>query len=290
MKMSSKQIEKLCKEHMERSAADMDALWEKIENRLEPKPENGVTSQPVRKRISTPALKWAVCVAALLIIPISVRIVNNSSVSKNLASGGSAQEQAMDGGFYLNDKAASAAESTEETRRVIFYEELFPGYENTALPAPAGKTSGDDFFVEENVLIETDVIVNAYIDRVYSKGDTVCYEITAENMETFETANLVIESSTPYVMRPDRSYLLPLKSENGEYRLVFENAPQIEFAEEGGLIFHNGWTTLDALEENPATVIYPQNGVDDFFYDRMMFSYSSDITPLVDEWLRLRQT
>lgn len=314
MKMSSKQIKKLYMEHIERSTPDMDALWEKIESGLDPKPENGVTSKPVRKGISftRPTLKWAVCAAALLIIPISVRLVRNSSVSNGFDSGGSYIQQEMngasdmkDGGAYAPsyDMAADAespanesfdanvgsTESTGANRRIVFYEELF-SHQAEAISAPKAATSGDDFFVEENVLIETDVIVNAYIDRVYSKGDTVCYEITAENAETLETESFVLESATPYVMKQDRTYLLPLKSENGEYRLVFENAPQIEYAENGGIIFHNGWKTLDALEEDPIEVIYPQNGIDDFFYDRMKFSYRSDISPLIDEWLKLRQS
>ena len=303
MKMNSKQIKKLYTEHIERSTPDMDALWEKIESGLEPKPENGVTSKPVRKKLSfgSSALKWAVCAAALLIIPISVRIINNSTASKNFGSqmalnGGSDN---MDGGAYAPsadtaydeeiiaddsyDVDNGVSESMGANRKVVLYEELFSDSGET-VPSPRAETSGDDFFVEENVLIETDVIVNAYVDRVYSKGDTVCYEITAENAETFETESFVLESATPYVMKQDRNYLLPLKAEDGEYRLVFENAPQIEFAENGGIIFHNGWKTLDALEEDPIEVIYPKNGIDDFFYDRMKFSYRSDISPLIDAW------
>ena len=322
MKMNSGKVKKLYIEHIERSTPDMDALWEKIESGLEPKRSDGVTSKPVRKRLSfgSAPLKWAVCVAALLIIPISVRIINNSSVSKNLDAGTSGgQQMALNGGSDMKDGGAAedaagvyepsydaadqeeipadesyvydneTSESTEANRKVIFYEELFSD-QAVAIAATKGETSGDDFFVEENVLTQTDVIVTAYINNVYSKGDSVCYEITAENAETFETENLVIESATPYVMKQDRTYLLPLKAENGDYRLVFENAPQIEFAENGGIIFHNGWRTLDAFEDDPVTVIYPQNGIDDFFYDRMMFSYRSDIKPLMDEWFRLRQT
>ena len=315
MKMSSGQIKKLYKEHVERSTPDMDALWEKIETGLEPKPESRITSKPVRKGVSftSSALKWAVCAAALLIVPISVRLIRNSSGSGGFDGGSSYIQQEMNGAGAsdMKDGGASggayepnadmaadmeipaaesvvSAESTAASRRVVFYQELFSD-QIEAIAAPKAKTSGDDFFVEENVLIETDVIVNAYIDRVYSKGDTVCYEITAENAETLETEEIVIESATPYVMKQSRTYLLPLKSEDGEYRLVFENAPQIEYAENGGIIFHNGWKTLDALEEDPIEVIYPQNGIDDFFYDRMKFSYRSDITPLIDEWLKLRQ-
>ncbi|MCH5194296.1 MAG: hypothetical protein J1F11_10065 [Oscillospiraceae bacterium] len=310
MKMSSNDIKKLYKEHMERSAPDMDALWEKIENGLETKTENGVTSQPVRKRLSTPALKWAVCAAALLIIPISVRIVNNSSGSKDLglnmaqtndganmkdgaagASYDSAEDAYVPDHDFIAESPANDIEMPESVtadRSPVYYEELFPYSSESTVPAPSGATSGDDFFVEENVLVETDVIVNAYIDRVYSKGDTVCYEITAENAETLETETLVIESATPYTMKEAGSYLLPLKIENGEYRLVFENAPQIEFAENGGLIFHNGWSSLDSSDT--VEVIYPQSGIDDFFYDRMKFSYSADISPLLDEWNRVKQT
>ncbi|MCH5348848.1 MAG: hypothetical protein J1E40_05955 [Oscillospiraceae bacterium] len=313
MKISSRKFKKLYMEHVERSTPDMDALWEKIESELEPKPENGVTSKLVRKKISfaRPVLKWAVCVAALLMIPISVRIINNSSVSKSLDSN-TAQEQMKDGGsgftnggaYIAADMEAPKEESADNEvafvpdsksasdmgtiKRSVLYEELFPDSDETAVPVPKAETSGDDFFVEENVLIETDLIVTAHINKVYGKGDTVCYEITAENSETMETESFVLESATPYVMKPERNYILPLKAENGDYRLVFENAPQIELADGGGMIFHNGWKTLDAFEENPIDVIYPQNGIDDFFYDRMRFSYRSDITPLLDEWHRAK--
>lgn len=307
--MFMKKFKALYKEHAERSTPDMDALWEKIESGLEPKTENGVTSKPVQKKINFRQITvWGtVCAAALLIIPISVRIVNNSA-SNDLASAGNAYTQVQDNGFAGNgamagddsfdgsfeNKDLTAEENSGgapdtvsgANRRVIFYEELFPYSEES--PVPSAETSGDDFFVEENVLIETDVIVNAYIDKVYSKGDTVCYEITAENAETLEKSNIVLESATPYVLKQERNYLLPLKSENGDYRLVFENAPQIELAESGGMVFHNGWKTLDALEKEPIDVIYPQNGIDDFFYDRMRFTYSSDISPLIEQWRQVK--
>ena len=306
-----KKFKKIYMEHIYSTTPDMDSIWEKIENGLEPKPENGVTSKPVQKKISFRKITvWGtVCAAALLMIPISVRLIGNNSVSNSLTAENASfvqdQDNAgqfgyydpadeMSGGYHYDGGDSTGEEPASDpsnltsaaSRRVVFYEDLFPYSAET--PVPYAETSGDDFFVEEKVLIETDVIVNAYVDRVYSKGDTVCYEITAENSETLETEILILESATPYVMKPDRSYILPLKAENGEYSLVFENAPQIELAENGGMVFHNGWKTLDSLEENPIEVIYPQNGVDDFFYDRMKFSYSSDVSPLIDEWHRLK--
>ena len=315
-----KNFKKLYDQHIEDNSPDMDSIWEKIEGGLEPKQSDGVTSKPVRKNISIRNLTvWGtVCAAALVIIPLSVRVLNNTSNSNDLSTGnagnfiqaegansmsggamadsGSGNSGGYDmgsgGGMYDSgaDAGTESMDSPESTggfaRRIVFYEEMFP-YEGEA-PVPTAKTSGDDFFVEEKVLIETDVIVNAYIDNVYSKGDTVCYEITAENIEASERESIVLESATPYVMQQGGSYILPLKVENGEYSLVFENAPQIQVSEDGGMVFHNGWKTLDALEENPIEVIYPQNGIDDFFYDRMHFTYSTDISPLVDEWRQVR--
>lgn len=318
--ISMKKFRKLYMEHIDNSTPDMDSIWEKIESGLEPKPENGITSKPVQKKINFRQIAvWGtVCAAAVLIIPISARIMNDSSISNELATGEAAYEQAIngsdgdmyDGGAYINndnagsyDGAASedmngdaAAENSDSAvseeaydgicKRVVFYEDIFDHSDET--PVPSAATSGDDFFVEENVLIETDMIVNAYVNNVYSKGDTVCYELTAENAETSETEQIVLESATPYVMHQGGSYILPLKAENGDYRLVFENAPQIEVSEKGSMVFHNGWKTLDALEENPIDVIYPQNGIDDFFYDRMRFTYSSDISPLIDKWHQVK--
>ena len=81
-------------------------------------------------------------------------------------------------------------------------------------------------------------------------------------------------------MLENRCYVLPLKAEETGYSLVFENAPQIECTLDGGYIFHNGWESLD---ENALDVIYPQGGVDDFFYDRMKFSYGS-LDTLIERW------
>ncbi|MDE6595415.1 MAG: hypothetical protein K2K44_05345 [Oscillospiraceae bacterium] len=50
---------------------------------------------------------------------------------------------------------------------------------------------------------------------------------------------------------------------------------------DGGVIFHNGWQSLD---ENSCWVKYPQNNVDDFFYDRMRFSYTDGMASLTDKW------
>lgn len=311
--MNNRKIEQLYKSHAENTAPDMDALWERIESNLEEKTNEAVTSKPIRRNISLTkkTVLAAACVAALIIVPVAVRNMDISNSDMVTDSASMAEVPVMDGAFdeaveddifeeNFDDKAEQneaiadeefvEAPAEEDTaagtgQQTIRYEDLQLGYANAPL-TPYGATSGDDFFVEENVLIETDVIVNAYIDRVYSGGDgEICYEITADNVETGETQSIYLTSRTPYVMLEDRCYILPLKADGTGYSLVFENAPQIERTLDGGYIFHNGWQSLD---ENALDVIYPQGGVDDFFYDRMKFSYGS-LDNLIERWHEVKK-
>ncbi len=322
MNLNDKKIKELYKAHAEQNAPDMDALWERIERGLDEKNTDtvsGVTSKPVRKhiglgKIAVPAALAAVI--ALVIVPAAFRGTNSSNMAYDsgnsimneeceLAGGaeeisendenGSLDEGFLDGGEIAEDISEGESVLTgtvryedlklESSGEYDEAEEAAPSYDGSEAD-PSVKTSGDDFFVEANVLIHTDVIVNAYVDRVYSRGETVCYELTAENADTRETENITLESATPYRLLENRSYVLPLKFDGGTYSLVFENAPQIEVSLDGGLIFHNGWVTLDSGDS--ADVIYPQNGIDDFFYDRMKFSYSADTDILVKKWHELK--
>lgn len=301
--MNGKKIEELYKAHAENTAPDMDALWERIESGLEEKSNAGITSKPIRRKISmskTAALS-AACIAALIIVPVAVRNLDISQENSMTASDSSYidRSDAAAPSFDINmdsagesfiDKSPAYEENDCAAEAVpmqtINYEDLELAPTNFSFEAPNGETSGDDFFVEEKVLIETDVIVNAFVDRVYSSGNgSVCYEITADNVETGKTESIILTSATPYVMLENRSYLLPLKSNGDDYSLAFENAPQIELTLDGGMIFHNGWETLDT---DSIDVIYPQGTVDDFFYDRMKFSYTAAIETLLEKWHEIK--
>lgn len=308
MKFNDKKIKELYKAHAEQNAPDMDALWERIERGLDEKNAediSGVTSSPVKKSISFRkiAVRAALAAAAVLIIlPAAFRGANTSNMASDggsMLNGAKAenaapsavQEADEENGYDASDLDGGAVGTVMSDKNTfggtVLYESLSLAPAGAAADMPSGETSGDDFFVEANVLVHTDVIVNAYVDRVYSRGGTVCYELTAENADTRETENIMVESATPYRLLENRSYLLPLKLDGESYSLAFENAPQIEFTLDGGMIFHNGWVTLD--DESAADVIYPQNGIDDFFYDRMKFSYSADADILVKKWHELRE-
>ena len=88
-------------------------------------------------------------------------------------------------------------------------------------------------------------------------------------------------------MLENREYLIPVRTVDGELETVFDGVPQIEFTEDGGMIYYNGWRSLDG--EDSVSLIYPKNGVDDFFYDRMKFSYKKDVSELIEKWNSIRE-
>lgn len=303
--MNKKELKKQYIAHCENTAPDMEKLWEKIESGLEEKPESGVTSKPVKTFNFRKAAVWCTaCAAVLIAVPAFIIGANNSktsdsfTMSQNEAVAGDmiTAAPAADGGFIEEPADAAPAEIFDEECRtetatttslpeMVYYEELplaGTGAHDASSLLQTAETSGDEFFVEENVLAETDIIVDAVVNKVYSSGGgTICYVLTAEDSDKNDMGSITIESSSPYTLKANREYILPLKETEDGYRLVFENAPQIECTLDGGVIFHNGWQSLN---ENSCWVKYPQNNVDDFFYDRMRFSYTDGMASLTDKW------
>lgn len=302
-KITKKELKKLYISHNETSAPDMDRLWEKIESGLEEKPESGVSSKPVRSF----NLRWAAAVAAVLIIVPSV-IIGTDNIKTDMSLNEAAAPQAADEAFYvttaadriLTEETANGAnvesEEVDEAGSTpnalpqrIDYGDLDLAPTDGALPEmPYGETVGDDFFVEERVLAETDIIVDAVVERVYSSGGgTVCYVLTAEDCDKNDMGEITVESATAYLLQANREYILPLKETAEGYRLAFENAPQIEVTRDGGAVFHNGW---QCLSENSVEVVYPQGGIDDFFYDRMRFTAEGGMEKVTKKWYELKES
>ncbi len=311
--MNKKELKKQYIAHCENTAPDMEKLWEKIESGLEEKPESGVTSKPVKTFNFRKAAVWCTaCAAALIAVPAFIIGANNLknprrfSMSQNEAAAGDmiTAAPAADGGFIEKPADAAPAEIFDEEVRIessattaslpetVYYEELAlaePVVSDVAFPFPTAEPFGDEFFVEENVLAETDIIVNAFVNDVFysSEGGTVCYVLTAEDNDKNDMGRITVESATRYTLKMGREYILPLKETEDGYRLVFENAPQIECTLDGGVIFHNGWQSLD---ENSCWVSYPRNTVDDFFYDRMRFSYTDGMESITQKWRELKES
>lgn len=320
-KINEKKLKKLYIAHCESSAPDMDKIWEKIESGLSEKSENRITSKPVMTFGFRRAAAWcAVCAAAVIAVPAVILGINNSEKISNTSDSGvyirnedatldnaSPDEEEIyyedptEEGMHIvtnhatvqteNENADYIDTAKEFYEEKIYYSDLSFAYDlqsNRPSEPPYAETAGDEYFVEDKVLIETDVIVDAVVDMVYSSGNgTVCYVLNAEDQDKNDMGSIVVESATPYLLKMNREYILPLKEDDGEYRLVFENAPQIECTLDGGAVFHNGW---ESLNEDSAYLVYPQNGIDDFFYDRMRFSYTDAVAVIKDKWLLLKNS
>lgn len=308
--MNKKELKKLYSAHCENTAPDMEKLWEKIESGLEEKPESGVTSKPAKAFNFRKAAVWCTaCAAVLIAVPA---FIIGSGFSKNYDSftaemneayaGDVMNEPAAAGDFveepadeeapkkiFGDDEVRTEAATTTSLPEMVYYEELALAETVVSnMPFFTAEPFGDEFFVEEKVLADTDIIVDAVVERYYRNGaGTVCYVLAAEDFDNNDMGEITIESGSPYLLQLNREYILPLKETEDGYRLVFENAPQIECTLDGGVIFHNGWRSLD---ENSCWVSYPKNTVDDFFYDRMRFSYTDGMESVAKKWRELKES
>ncbi len=306
--MNEKQLKQIYNEYAKESAPDMDKLWEKIDKSIEEKPENRITStenpEIRRKRIANNKQLGvaAACIALIIAIPAIIGSMNNSISKSNMSADMNDISPSYEYEATVSTTAAAADGNdmspaqtqitTSSYGESVLYENLNLADTVNFVNMLNAKPVGDDYFVEENVLAETEIFMDVIVDKVYlsDTGNEFVYELKRAGNEFDEDCpeTLTIASATNFIMLENREYLLPLKTnKDGEYELVFDNAPQIEITLDGGMIFHNGWSTLDA-DGKSIDVIYPKGKADDFFYDRMKFSYTSDLPLLLEKWKEIR--
>lgn len=279
--MNENKLKELYNSEIEGSSPDMDALWSRIEEKL---PEKQPTeSKPVRKPFIT-LTKALAGIAACAVIAIAIPAVmdtkksesNTASMDINYSDAACADEEYLEenGAFAEEDKAAAASDNTDITDA----------------PAEEAVSAGSEemaYFVEDDILVQTECFVDAVVSNVYAESDCVYYELEAkEYYGVEEESSIIIESRSDILMEQGGEYIIPLKVVGGSYRTVCETVPQIKVTDEGGLIYYNGWKTLD--NESSENIPYPQGSVDDFFYDRMMFTDSKDISTLIEKWSSLK--
>lgn len=294
--MNEKKLTELYINEIENSAPDFDAIWDKIETNLEPK-ENAVKITP-KKSYLKPFMAVAACavcvIGASVVLNTSDNITTEStepSVQQNslaVTDGDNVENESV-GAVPEAENSVNSADDKMSYETLLSYEDLnFTSYSETVI-ACSGKPNGADYFIEDTVLSSADCIIRGIITRVYQSenGESLCYEMEIKEScpETTEKT-VVIQSNSPYKMKRGREYLIPAAKTAENYRTVFDNIPQIEYTADGGFVYYNGWSTLD--NDSSADLIYPQKTVDDFFYDRMKFSYSGDISPLIEKFRYLK--
>lgn len=279
--MNENKLKELYNSEIESSSPDMDALWSRIEEKL---PEKQPTeSKPVRKPFIT-LTKALAGIAACAVIAIAIPAVmdtkksesNTAGINFNYSDAACADEEYIEenGAFAEEDKAAAAADNADIT-------------DAPAEEAVSAVSEEMAYFVEDDILVQTECFVDGVVSNVYAESGCVYYELEAkEYYGVEEESSIIIESRSDILMEQGGEYIIPLKVIDGSYRTVCETVPQIKVTDDGGLIYYNGWKTLD--NESSENIPYPQGSVDDFFYDRMMFTDSKDISTLIEKWSSLK--
>lgn len=296
--MKDSRIKELYKNEMVGSAPDKEALWSRIESGLEERSgdiaeaERSLAAEKRRFITLKKCLAFAaVCAVMAIVVPAAVK---NTDISSDNAAHIAAEDSYMaeDAAEAANDDEA-ACESTEETvsitASVLDYNDLsFPESVNSGISC-SGEPNGGEYFSEEDILIQTEGFIDAVVSSVYAGGDCIYYELSAVGVYggIEDSGTITVASRSKYAMLENREYLIPVRTVDGELETVFDGVPQIEFTEDGGMVYYNGWKSLDS--EASVSLIYPKNGVDDFFYDRMKFSYKSGVSELIEKWNSIRE-
>lgn len=285
--MTDKDLKQLYNDEINGSAPDMDALWERIENGLAEKESKNVENSVATKKRHFITLKRclafaAVCAVIAVIIPTAV---GNSSIMDSMDMD-SVDMDSVDEIHY--DEAYEEYDNADEA-----FSDEFLSYANLNFPQSysgiiaSGEPNGSEYFYENDVLIETEGFIDGIVNSVYAGDDCVYYELSAVDVYgDIDSGTVTVLSRSKYPMMVNREYLIPVKSTNGELETVFDRVPQIEFTSDGGIVYYNGWETLD--NDDSQSILYPKSGVDDFFYDRMKFSYNRDFSKLIERWVSIQ--
>ncbi len=300
--MNENKLKELYEEEINNSAPDFDKLWEKIDSNLAPKESIAPEIKLAPKKSPMNAVKAIAALAAGLalvaFIP-SLFSANQFSADMSESAGFDAPadaadvqnsvitEEASDNAADAMEEEAASDDMSEDVQEemLISYEDLsFNSYSETIFTC-TGTPRGGEYFVEDEVLADADYIVSATVKNVLlsDDGSRIIYELEADvSYPEITSETIIVESCSAYTMKRGREYLIPVAETADGYRTVYDNIPQIEFTADGGLVYYNGWSSLD--DETSQSIIYPQKTVDDFFYDRMKFSYSGDYSAMIQKF------
>ncbi len=294
--MNEQQLKQLLTNEVNNSAPDKDALWEKIEGRLAAKNPMQQSEPPKKKPLRLAAKiggAIAACIAVVIAVPLMFGSggVSSDSAANELTDGMNAVQE--DAAQNTEDNIAGAPSDapngavTVKPKAFMSYNELpFASYSETIIQC-SGEPSGG-YFVEEEILSETDALVRAEITKVYLSGDgeSICYDLSVSEGYGASVDEVTVHSCSRYPMKRGREYLLALTETEDGYITAFDGVPQPEFDSLGGLVFYNGWQSL--ITEDCYPLEYPKAGEEEYFHDRMMYSPSGDYSAVITRWLDMK--
>lgn len=281
-------------------------LWDRIEGQLREHPEREIRTTQERTAVQEPGTgdsranqrirfrrrQWygLATAAAVMAVTFGVSLVRNSG------------QTPMDQAAGMPDSAETVASSPG----VVTWKQLsVPAYTALSIPEQARTVPEDAWYFSEDILADTELLCGARIRNVSFEYDSsgnaskVVYDMTIDEVyyaEDYASPAEQIQVKSPiiqtdgdeayllYQLQVDGRYLLPLKKQEGIWELLFPFAPQIQVLEQGGYLFHSGYTSL--VDDDTAVVVGQQEAANDYYYDRMLFreddSFLSDFLTLVE--------
>ncbi len=310
--MTRHEIEKRCREEMQQTIPDKDALWARIENRL---PEQTLVQIEQSPRRSRSILYRTMAAAACFLFVIAcARLfhLKNSLPSQYGESNEThymyddSSEEAIDHDCndFVQDSAADDAEDMHSSAEAeasppiagkggtLCYSEIaVPQNHDIADQVQTDLLGTEDaytdtYFNESDVLAQTEMFVHVIIrDGVQSEDGSITYEMNVlERYGTVQDSDkLFITTDSPYIMEQWHEYWLPLcRNSAGEWVLAYECAPQIESTQDGQVLFQNGWVSL--IQKQNIPVLCDICGENDYFYDRMYLTATETLRALLIQW------
>ncbi len=302
--MNENRIKELYEAEINNSAPDFDKLWEKIDNNLTVKenitPKISITPKKSNAKVIKTFVTLAAGLALVAFIPslfssnqvstdmseAAEDITNNISADKVEDNDDDFEFEAVEDSAVMEEAASdSESENGDKETEILSYVDLsFNSYSETVYTC-TGAPYGGDYFVEEEILSDADYIVSAVVKSasLSNDGSAILYELEASvSYPEKITGTITVESCSAYTMKRGREYLLPIAETTDGYHTVYDKIPQIEFTADGGLVYYNGWSSLDT--DTSQSITYSKKTVDDFFYDRMRFSYSGDYSAMIQKF------
>ncbi|MBE6826176.1 MAG: hypothetical protein E7511_04755 [Ruminococcus sp.] len=303
--MTRKEIEERCREEMQQSIPDREALWQRIEAGL-PAQQEAPRPQSIRRTSSGIKVFRSVLTAAacLLIVVAGVGVVggrlqNAMAPAENKEQ---VQQEHFDG--FMNEAPAeeqAGEEMKEENEGVMSNPQTEPiRYESLHFPTAQDKVHLDSIamlsgsgqlFSEEQVLADSECLVIGTIaggTQDPEDGQMLYFFIPEQiygdaAIDSGET--IAVRSDNPYLMQSGHRYLLGLRYEDNFWHTSCDSAPQPEFTADGQAVYHNGWQSFRQDDEQP--LVCARFGAEDYFYDRMYLGDADALIRFAEEWGRL---
>ncbi len=281
--MNKYEIEKRCREEMQKSIPDTDALWQRIESRL-PEPSQPRTKTGKIERTVHPRFRKAASAAALFLLAAAG--LNVYMQAQHLQK--SDPDDAVHATDPVPDSPKSDAEENRNPGGLLHYEDL--RIVQTASLSIDRERLGvrDAYFSQEDVVGTAGCFVDILVEDGIQDKATGSVTYTMEVVGMYGDGGLragdtlTVSSSTAYVLEKGHEYVLPLYREAGDWRLAGECAPQMERTLDGKLVFHSGWYAL--MDEAAQPLLCDSRGKDDYFYDRMYLTDLAVAEAVIQGW------